>query len=330
MEERKVVKIGNIQLDNPIVAAPLAGISNPVYREMCRNFGAGLVVSEMISDKALHYQNKKTQDMCATSGKEHPVALQLFGSDTETMAEASEYLSKNTDCDIIDINMGCPVNKVLKAHSGSYLLQDVEEAYQIMKAVKEHTDRPVTVKIRAGWDKEHINCVEIAQAAEKAGLSAIAIHARTRAQMYSGEANYEYIRMVKDAVNIPVIGNGDIKTVDDAKRMLAETKCDAIMVGRGILGKPYFLQELKAYFCGGEYEAPSCIDRLDMVLDYTHKLCAYESEKKGIRMMRGMLAWYIAGMPHAAKYKNAFSMVNTEQEVIELVEEYKKRLENSR
>ena len=184
-----MVKIGNIELRNQIVAAPLAGISNPVYREIMHDYGAGLVVSEMISDKALHYQNAKTQDMCRISEGEHPVALQLFGSDPVTMAEAAEYLTKNTNCDIIDINMGCPVQKVVKAHSGSYLMQTPELAYEVMHAVVTHTDRPVTVKMRAGWDIDHINCVEIAKLAEKAGVSAVAVHGRTRGQQYTGHSN---------------------------------------------------------------------------------------------------------------------------------------------
>ena len=318
-----MVKIGNIELDVPVVAAPLAGISNPVYRKMCRSFGAGLVVSEMISDKALHYNNKKTIDMCRTVKDEHPVSLQLFGSDPITMGEASKFLTENTDCDIIDINMGCPVNKVIKAHSGSYLMQYPDLAYDIMKAVKDNTDRPVTVKMRAGWDKEHINCVEIAKLAEKAGLSAVAVHGRCKSDMYQGFSNNEFIKQVKEAVSIPVIGNGDIKTVEDAKRMMDETKCDAIMVGRGILGKPFFLQELKAYFNNEEYITPSNIERLDMLEKYLSELCEYEGEKKGVSMMRGMCAWYISGMPSANKYKNRLALSNSEKEMHEIINEYR-------
>ncbi len=321
-----MVKIGNIYLEIPLIAAPLAGISNPVYREMCRKFGASLVVSEMISDKALHYHNAKTIDMCRTTEKEHPVALQLFGSDPQTMGEASEYLSLHTDCSIIDINMGCPVNKVIKAHAGSYLLQYPNLAYEIMRAVVANTNRPVTVKMRAGYDNEHINCVEIAKLAEKAGVSAITIHGRTRNDMYSGKVNYEYIKAVKENVNIPVIGNGDIKTVDDARRMMEETKCDAIMVGRGILGKPYFLQELKAYFNNEEFIMPSYLERLDLLDKYIVDLCAYEGERKGVSMMRGMSSWYIMGMPHANEYKNRLSLSKCEIEMHNIIGEYKNYL----
>lgn len=319
-------KIGKVEIENQIVTAPLAGISNPVYRELMHEYGAGLVVSEMISDKALHYRNAKTFDMCATSPKEHPVSLQLFGHDPITMAEASKYLTENTDCDIIDINMGCPVPKVIKAQAGSYLLQHPQEAFDVMKAVVDYTDRPVTVKIRAGWDKEHINCVEIAQLAQKAGVSAIAIHGRTRSQGYTGQSNNEYIRMVKEAVTIPVIGNGDVKTVEDAKRMLLETKCDAIMVGRGLLGKPYFIRELKAALLQLPYQEPTYEERIDLCLDYASRLCAYEGEYTGIPMMRGMAAWYLTGMPYAARYKSRLSQVNTLQEMKDILNEYRQQL----
>ena len=320
------MKIGDIELTSPFIAAPLAGISNPVYRKLCHEYGAGLCVSEMISDKALHYQNQKTFDMCAVLEDDHPVALQLFGSDPETMGEASRYLTENTACDIIDINMGCPVQKVIKAHSGSYLMQNPELAYAIIKAVKDNTNRPVTVKIRAGWDTQHISCVEIAQAAERAGVSAIAVHGRTKSQLYAGSSDNRYIRMVKEAVSVPVIGNGDVKTVNDAKRMFEETGCDGIMIGRGLLGRPYFLKELNAALNGEEWTAPSYEERLVLLQDYAEKLCAYEGEKTGMRMMRSMAPWYLAGMPYASRFKNSLSQTDVLNDLYEILREYREIL----
>jgi nifR3 family TIM-barrel protein len=317
-----VWKIGNVEIQNQIVAAPLAGISNPVYREVMHEYGAGLVVSEMISDKALHYQNKKTFDMCATAKGEHPVSLQLFGNDPATMGEAAQYLSEHTDCDIIDINMGCPVPKVIKAKAGSYLMAHPEEAYAAVKAVVDHTDRPVTVKMRAGWDAKHINCVEIAQLCEKAGASAVAVHGRTRTQGYTGTSNNAYIKMVKEAVSIPVIGNGDIRTVADAKRMLAETNCDAVMIGRGLLGRPFFLTELNCAMAGKEYTEPTYEERLKLCYDYAQRLVDFEGEHNGVPMMRGMCGWYLTGMPHAAHYKNLLTQVNTLKEIEDILQEY--------
>lgn len=319
-------KIGSVEIENQIVAAPLAGISNPVYREVMHEYGAGLVVSEMISDKALHYENAKTYDMCRTSAKEHPVSLQLFGNDPETMGEAAEYLSTHTDCDIIDINMGCPVNKVLKAHAGSYLMAHQDEAYAVVRAVVTHTDRPVTVKMRAGWDHAHINCTEIAQLCEKAGASAVAVHGRTRSQMYNGHSDNSYIKMVKEAVSVPVIGNGDIRTVEDAEKMLSETHCDAIMIGRGLIGRPFFIPELKAALNNESYTEPSYEERLDLCYEYAERLCAYESERTGIREMRGIASWYLTGMPYASYYKNQLTQVNTLEQMHEVLEQYRLKL----
>ncbi|MBQ6451674.1 MAG: tRNA dihydrouridine synthase DusB [Solobacterium sp.] len=319
-------KIGNVEIPERICAAPLAGISNPVYRRLMHAYGAGLVVSEMISDKALHYGNKHTEEMCRVLPDEHPVALQLFGSDPVTMAEASRFLSTHTECDIIDINMGCPVTKVLKAHSGSWLMKEPELAYDIVQAVRANTERPVTVKIRAGWDREHINCAEFAAKMEAAGAAAVAVHGRTRSQMYEGKSDNRYIRMVRDAVKIPVIGNGDIRTAEDMHRMFAETWCDAVMVGRGLLGRPYFLQELRASL-HGETTAPVNADqKIDLCLEYTRELCAYEGEMIAIRMMRGMAQWYIAGMPYSASVKNRISTVSAYAELEEVLEEYRRKL----
>ncbi len=316
-------KIGNVEIENQIIAAPLAGISKPVYRSLMREYGAGLCVSEMISDKALHYQNAKTFDMCRTNKDEHPVALQLFGNDPLTMGEAATYLSEHTDCDIIDINMGCPVNKVIKAHAGSYLMAHPEEAYDVVRAVVDHTDRPVTVKMRAGWDHDHINCVEIARLCEKAGAKAVAVHGRTRSQMYTGSSINEYIKMVKESVSIPVIGNGDIKTPQDALDMMAYTKCDAVMIGRALIGRPFLIKEIKNALEGKENFEVSFIERLDLCKEYARRLCEDETEYTGIREIRGIAPMYLTGMPHASHYKHALTQVTSLKDFNAIIEEYK-------
>ena len=318
-----MLKIGNIELRSPIIAAPLAGISGPVYRQACKDAGVGLAVSEMISDKALHYKNARTFDMCRIFDGEHPVSLQLFGGDPETMAEAAEYLSDHTACDMIDINMGCPVTKVLRAHAGSYLLSYPELAEAIVSSVIAHTDRPVTVKMRAGSDQNHINAPQLAQRFEKLGVSAIAIHGRTRSQLYRGTCNLEYIRMVKEAVSIPVIGNGDIKTADDAIRMLEVTGVDGIMIGRGLVGRPYLVKEIEAKRKGESYTPPSYEERIDLCLNYADQLCAYYGEHTGIRMMRGLCSYYLDGMPFSAKTRAICATLETSEELHAAMERYR-------
>lgn len=320
------MRIGTVELCSPVIAAPLAGISNPVYRLVCHEAGAGLTVSEMISDKALHYKNERTFDMCRVLEEEHPVSLQLFGGDPDTMAEAAEYLSENTTCDIIDINMGCPVPKVLKSHAGSYLLKEPDLAVAIAKAVITHTNRPVTVKMRAGYDSEHIIAPELARRLEDVGVSAIAVHGRTRAQLYRGTSDNRYIRMVKEAVTIPVFGNGDIRTGSDAVRMIKETGCDGVMVGRGLVGKPWLIQEICSAMNGEPVESVSYETRILACKTYAEKLCAYEGEHTGISMMRGLASYYLDGMPYAAKVRAQCAQCDSLEELNSILDTYREEL----
>jgi len=235
--------IGNVKIDNQVVVAPMAGVTNLAYREILKEFGAGLVCAEMVSDKAIFYKNKKTIKMLEVSEMEHPMSLQIFGSDIDTIVAGAKEIDASS-ADIIDINMGCPVTKVVKTNAGAKLLQDPDKIYNIVKSVVENVKKPVTVKIRSGWDQDSVNAVEVAKRIEAAGADAITIHGRTRSQLYSGKANWDIIKSVKEAVSIPVIGNGDITSVEDALAMLEKTKCDAVMIGRGILGNPWLVQDV--------------------------------------------------------------------------------------
>ncbi len=318
------MKIGNVEIENRIIMAPMAGITNIAFRKIIKEFGAGLVVSEMVSDKALCYGNKKTIEMLNVDENEHPMSIQIFGGDVDSMVKAAKFVDENSNCDIIDINMGCPVQKVLKAHAGSYLLQHPSLVYDIVKNVVEVVNKPVTVKIRIGYDFHSINCVEIAQLIEKAGASAIAVHGRTRSQMYEGHADWSYIAEVKKAVSIPVIGNGDVRTPQDAKRMLDETGCDAVMVGRAALGNPWVIKQMVAYVENGVLlEDPSIDDKIDQCLNHAKRLLIVEGERNAIRQMRGHAPWYIKGLKSASQMKNYLSKIETYQELETALEAYR-------
>lgn len=314
----KPINIGNVKLENNIFLAPMAGVTDQPFRILCKEFGAGLVYTEMISSKGIFYDDTKTKKLMSTDERERPVAVQIFGSDADIMSEMAEKISK--EADIIDINMGCPAPKVTKNLDGSKLMLHPEKIDEITKKVVEKAKVPVTIKIRKGWDDEHINAVEIAQIAEKNGISAVTVHGRTREQFYSGFADLEIIRQVKEAVKIPVIGNGDIVSGETAKRMFETTNCDAIMIGRGANGNPWIFEEIIKYLNGeANYQKPTLEEIKQMINKHLNMLCEYKGEYTAIREMRKQIAWYIKGIPGATQIRNEINK-------IEEIEELRKKI----
>ncbi len=319
-------KIGNIEIKNNIVLAPMAGICNHAYRSIIKEMGCGLIYAEMVSDKAISYGNKKTIDMLYMTDSERPLAQQIFGSDKDSFVEAAKFIYENMKPDIIDINMGCPVPKVaLKSQAGSALLKNPDKVYEIVSAVVKVVPIPVTVKIRSGWDFKSINALEIAKLIEKAGASAITIHPRTRSQGYSGKADWNIIKEIKQNVNIPVIGNGDVKSCYDAKRMIDETNCDAVMIGRGVLGNPWLIKECIEYLEDGKI--PTEItpkQKLEMILYHLDKLVNLKNNKVALLEIRSHAAWYLKGIPNTSDLKKQIFKTQTIEEFKNLINNFLK------
>ena len=324
-------KIGNVEINNQVVLAPMAGVSNPAYMKICEEMGVGYAITELISTEAIVRGNKKTFDMLNGIDKLNiPVAVQIFGSNPDTMAKASRILVDLHQIKIIDINMGCPVPKVaVKSGAGSALLKNPELIFEIVSSVVKAVPVPITVKIRSGWDSNSINAVKVAKTCEKAGASAITVHPRTRSQQYSGKADLDIIKQVKENVSIPVIGNGDIKDIESAKHMLEYTGCDAIMIGRGVLGNPWLIKQIDTYLeTGIIIEKPTNKDKIDMCYKHLEYLLKIKPEHIAILEMRTHAAWYLKGISYYKETINLVFKAKTKEELIQILDNLKKKLYN--
>lgn len=320
------LKIGNVELENNLILAPMAGVTNLPFRIVCKDYGAGMVCTEMASAKAMFHNDQKTKRLFNTEGEKRPISFQVFGSELESMAYAVKYMSDFAD--IIDINMGCPAPKVVKNGDGSKLLLDLKKAQEIIETAVKNSKVPVTVKFRKGWDKENIVAVNIAQIAEQAGASAVTIHGRTRSEFYTGKADWDIIKKVKQSVNIPVIGNGDIVDEESALQMFEKTGVDGIMIGRGSFGNPWIFRNIKHYLETGEkLPQPTNNEKLEVMEKHIELAVKEKGEDVAIKELRKHIAWYTKNLKNSSEFRNSINKVEKKEELISKLEEYFKTLD---
>lgn len=320
--------IGNVPIHGMAILAPMAGVSDIAYRLLAKEHGASMVCTEMVSAMGIKYKNERTHELLRMEAVEHPVSMQIFGSNPEAIALGAKVVAA-AGADIVDINMGCPVKKVVSSGDGSALMKTPDLAARVAEAAVKAVDVPVTVKMRIGWDDDHINVVDFAKRIESTGVAAVAVHGRTREQMYMGRADWSYIKAVKDSLSIPVIGNGDVWTPEDALRMMQETGCDAVMIGRGAQGNPWIFERTNHYLRTGELRPePTYLERLDMLLKHFELLCRYKGAALGVREIRTHAGWYMRGMPEAAYWRNRVNTIHTVESFKKELSTYRDVLEN--
>ena len=320
--------IGNVPIQGKAILAPMAGVSDIAYRLLAKEHGASMVCTEMVSAMGIKYKNERTHELLRMEAVEHPVSMQIFGSNPEAIALGAKVVA-DAGADIVDINMGCPVKKVVSSGDGSALMKTPDLAARVAEAAVKAVDVPVTVKMRIGWDDDHINVVDFAKRIESTGVAAVAVHGRTREQMYMGRADWSYIKAVKDSLSIPVIGNGDVWTPEDALRMMRETGCDAVMIGRGAQGNPWIFERTNHYLRTGELRPePTYLERLDMLLKHFELLCRYKGAALGVREIRTHAGWYMRGMPEAAYWRNRVNTIHTVESFKKELSTYRDVLEN--